>query len=321
MEKLKLAIDVGGTKIAYGLLNEKNEITYRYQTLTPLEIMPEEFTQKLCTEIDTVLKQAGCAQEQLAGIAVGMPSYVDYENGIVVTSGSIRHIKNYPARDILKKRFSGIPILIDNDTNMAALAEHRCGAGKGFHHMVYVALSTGLGTGFIVNDQLFRGSYGGAGESGHMLITPGKGITDGCGNPGCFMSYACGSCLVRHALLAIENGASTRMTEMVTDLSELNAKHIAEAYRQGDALGKKLIEQLIYYASLHIYNLFIAFNINCYVCGGGLTNMGDFLLERIQEQADLLNTQENQKIYIKKAALPGDNGLIGCKIALDTAFQ
>ena len=98
-----------------------------------------------------------------------------------------------------------------------------------------------------------------------MLITPGKGITDGCGNPGCFMSYACGSCLVRHALLAIENGASTRMTEMVTDLSELNAKHIAEAYRQGDALGKKLIEQLIYYASLLIYNLFIAFNINCYV--------------------------------------------------------
>ncbi len=320
MEKLKLGIDVGGTKIAYGLLNDKNEILFRYQTPTPLEIMPAEFTQKLYTEIDTVLKQAGCTAEQLTGIAAAMPSYVDYENGIVITSGSIRHIKNYPARDILQKKYPNIPILIDNDTNVAALAEHGCGAGRGFHHMVYVALSTGLGTGFIVNDQLFRGSYGGAGESGHMLITPGKGVTDGCGNPGCFMSYASGSCLVKHALLAIESGTETCMTEMVPDLSELTARHIADACKQGDALGQRLIEQLIYYASLHIYNLFIAFNINCYVCGGGLTNMGDFLLERIQEQVDVFNTQENQQVYIKKASLPGENGLIGCGIALDTTL-
>ncbi len=317
MSKLKLGIDVGGTKIAYGLLDEKNQIVFRDQTPTPLEIMPDELTGKLYTEIDAVLKKAHCGPEHLAGIAVGMPSYVDYENGIVVTSGSIHNIKNYPARLILQKKFPQIPIVIDGDTNMAALAEHSGGAGRGFRHMVYVALSTGQGTGFIVNNSLFRGSYGGAGESGHMIVTPGRGLTDGCGNQGCLMSWASGAYLVKHARLAIENGEKSKMTEMVSDLSELTAKHISKAYHLGDLLAERLIDQLIYYSSIHIYNLFISFNINCYVCGGGLINLGDFFLERIQKQVDDFNKQENQKIYIKKAALGGDNGLIGCGIALD----
>ncbi len=321
MNKLKLCIDVGGTKTAYGLLDDENHIVYRFQTPTPLEIMPDEFTEKIYTETDEVLKNFGCAREELSGVAVGMPSYVDYENGIVVTSGSIHNIKNYPARAVLEKKFPGIPVLIDGDTNMAALAEHYLGSGQGFPHMVYVALSTGLGTGFIIDGRLFRGSYGGAGESGHMIITPGEGLTDGCGNPGCFMSYACGSYIVKHAVNAIESGIPSSLKDMVSDLSELTAKHIAEAYKQGDSLAEKLMKQLISYSALHIYNLFIAFNINCYVCGGGLTNMGDFFLERIQEEADRLNKQENQKIYIKKAALGGDNGLLGCGIALDLALK
>lgn len=321
MEKLKLGIDVGGTKIAYGLMDDRNQIVFRYQTPTPLEITPDEFTQKLYTEIDEVLQKAEYPADRLKGISVGMPSYVDYENGMVVTSGSIHNIKNYPARDILKKKYEGIPVVIDGDTNMAALAEHRYGAGQGYRHIVYVALSTGLGTGFIINNEPFRGSYGGAGESGHMIITPGKGLTDGCGNQGCFMSYACGSYIVKHAQNAIKGGTPSMMTEMVKDLSELTAKHVAEAYQKGDSLAGQLMDQLIYYASLHIYNLFIAFNINCYVCGGGLVNMGDFFLERIQKEVDSLNKQENQQVYIKKAMLSRDSGLLGCGLALELALQ
>ena len=214
-----------------------------------------------------------------------------------------------------------MPILIDNDTNVAALAESAMGAGQGFPHMVYVAISTGLGTGFIINGDLFRGSYGGAGESGHMIITEGKGLTDGCGNPGCFMSYACGAYIVKHARIAIESGVQSSMADMVDNLEDLTAKHLSEAYKQGDSLAEKLVKQLIHYYALHIYNLFIAFNINCYVCGGGLTNMGDFLLEGIQAEVDKLNKQENQKVYIKKAALGGDMGLIGCGIALDKVLK
>ena len=127
--------------------------------------------------------------------------------------------------------------------------------------------------------------------------------------------------LMKHAVNAIEEGIPSSLKDMVSDLSELTAKHIAEAYKQGDSLAEKLMSQMIYYSALHIYNLFIAFNINCYVCGGGLTNMGDFFLERIQEEADRLNKQENQQIYIKKAALGGDNGLLGCGIALDLTLR
>ena len=317
METFKLGIDVGGTKIAYAILSTDNQILYRHQEPNDLEITCEEFTKKLFREIEITLEQSGYSVTRLLGIAIGMPSYVDYDNGIVITSGSIYKIKNYPIRDILKKEYPEIPIVVDGDTNMAALAEHKYGIGKSSKHMVYVALSTGLGTGFIVNNHLFRGSYGGAGESGHMIITPDKGLTDGCGNQGCFMSYACGSYLVKHAIKEIGKGVKTSITDLVVDLADLRAQDIVTAYQQGDKLASDLLEQLIYYASLHIYNLFIAFNINYYVCGGGLTNMGEFFLTRIQEQVDKFNQQENQKIYIKKAALGNDNGIIGCGVALD----
>ncbi len=321
MEKLKLGIDVGGTKVAYALLDADNHIVFRHQTPIHLEIMPEEFTQKMYKEIDEVLEMSGCPLENLVGIAVGMPSYVDYERGYVVTSGSIGNIKNYPARDELQKKYKNVPIVIDTDTNMAAVAESELGAGRGFPHMVYMAVSTGLGTSFIINGELFRGSYGGAGESGHMIITEGKGLTDGCGNPGCFMSYASGSYIVKHAKLAIESGVKSSMADMVDNLDDLTAKHLSEAYKQGDSLAEKLVAQLIHYYALHIYNLFIAFNINCYVCGGGLLKMGDFLLEGIEKELEKFNKQENQKIYIKKYELGGDMGLIGAGLLLDKALN
>ena len=120
MSKLKLCIDVGGTKTAYGLLDDRNHIVYRFQTPTPLEIMPGSiYRENLYERRSEVLKNFGCAREELSGVAVGMPSYVDYENGIVVTSGSIHNIQNYPARAVLEKKFPGIPVLIDGDTNMA----------------------------------------------------------------------------------------------------------------------------------------------------------------------------------------------------------
>ncbi|MCI8292464.1 MAG: ROK family protein [Hespellia sp.] len=317
MGDYRLAIDVGATKIAYGIFDEESKIIFRHRTSTPIDIMPDELTAKFYNEIDDVLERSQISLSNLRGISVGMPSYVDYDHGFVVTSGGIHNIKNYPARDVLEKKYPNTRIVIDGDTNMAALAEHKFGAGRGFPHMVYCALSTGLGSGFIVNNQVFRGSYGGAGETGHMLITPGEGLECGCGNRGCFMSYACGSFIAKHAQLAIQNGEQSMMSSMVSDISEITSIHLAEAYRAGDALAGRLMDQLIYYIALHIYNLFIAFNINCYVCGGGLLNMGDFFLERIRTQVDTFNKQENQKIYIKAAELGGDNGIIGCAVALE----
>lgn len=317
MGNYRLAIDVGATKTAYGLFDENDRIVYRHRTRTPLEITPEEFTRKLYTEIDDVLEQSHTPLSALKGIGVGMPSYVDYENGIVVTSGGIRNIKNYPAKAILTKKYPGIRIIIDGDTNMAALAEHKYGAGQGYRHMVYCALSTGLGSGFIINDELFRGSYGGAGETGHMLITPGEGLECGCGNKGCLMSYACGSFIAKHAQLAIQKGEKTIMRDMVSDISQLTSIHVAQAYQAGDDLADRLMKQMIYYIAVHIYNLFIAFNINCYVCGGGLLNIGDFFLEDIRRQVNEFNKQENQEIFIKAAELGGDNGIIGCAAALE----
>ena len=131
MEKYRLGIDVGGTKVLYGLLDETCEVKARLRTAMPEDVTPEQLTDKLEREARILLSRQGVEPGQLTGIGVGMPSYVDFERGVVISSGSIDRIRDYPARQLLEARFPGVKVLVDNDTNLAGLAEHRLGAGKG----------------------------------------------------------------------------------------------------------------------------------------------------------------------------------------------
>ncbi|WP_367924129.1 ROK family protein [uncultured Ruthenibacterium sp.] len=317
MEGDRLGIDVGGTKILYGLLDSECNVKARMRTQMPKDVTPEQLTDKIDTEARSFLQENGVDPSQLRGIGIGMPSYVDFERGIVVSSGSIDRIQNYPARDLFRERFPGVEVLVDNDTNLAALAEHRMGAGRGSRHMVYTALSTGIGSGFIINGELFRGSYGGAGESGHMLVTPGEGVMCGCGNKGCIMSYASGVMIMKHVRRAIESGEPSVMREMTQDLEELNSHHLAKAWAMGDALAVKMMDQMTHYIAVYIYNLFMSFNIGCYVCGGGLTNMGEPFMEEIRRKVAGFNHQSGQNIDIRVAQLGGDNGIIGAAMLFE----
>lgn len=317
MKEYRIAIDIGGTKIMYGLFNDNHEVIYRMRTLTPKDVTQQELTDKIHKEVMELLDKNNLTLDNIRGIGMGMPSYVDYDRGVVVTSGSMYNIKNYPAKELFTNRFPGVDILIDNDANLAALAEHRLGAGRGHKHMIYAALSTGLGCGYIINNELFRGTYGGAGESGHMLVTPGEGVLCGCGNRGCIMSYASGTMIMKHICHAIENGEPTVMKDMEDDIRKLSTVHLSKAYAMGDALAIRMIDQMVHYIGIYIYNLFISFNIGCFVCGGGLTNMGDFFMDKIREKVAFFNKQEDQEIEIKVAELGGDNGIIGAAMLFE----
>lgn len=317
MEKYRLGIDVGGTKVLYGLLDETCEVKARLRTAMPEDVTPEQLTDKLEREARILLSRQGVEPEQLTGIGVGMPSYVDFERGVVISSGSIDRIRDYPARQLLEARFPGVKVLVDNDTNLAGLAEHRLGAGKGERHMLYTALSTGIGSGFIIDGKLFRGSYGGAGESGHMLVTPGEGVLCGCGNRGCIMSYASGLMVMRHVRRRMEQGQPTLMRDMAEDPRQLTSRHLAEAADKGDELALEMMDQMTTYIAVYLYNLFMAFNIRCNVCGGGLTNLGESFFRAIRRKVDGFNHQEGQTIDIRPAQLGGDNGIIGAAMLFE----
>lgn len=311
--KYRLGIDIGGTKIAYGILNEDGVIVYRHKTATDIKAGPDAFLQTLVKDIAGILDAQDFPREDLVGMALGFPSYVDHDNGVIVMSGSMSNLRGFHARDGLNQYFPDIKTVVDNDANIAAIAEHKYGAGRGFDHMLYTAVSTGIGSGFILNGKIYRGAYGGAGESGHMLITPDEGVLCGCDNKGCFMSNAAGSMIIGHAKKAIEGGRESQLSKMVDgDLGKLSAVHINEAFQNGDALATELVDQMGYYLGIYIYNFFVSVNMNCYVLGGGMImNFGDPLMKRIRDTFDRYNHYTGQEVYIKYAELNEDIGIIG----------
>lgn len=310
--KYRLGIDIGATKIAYGLFNEDRVIVYQYKSITNANANPEEFERAILQDIDDILKRNSLAKDDIAGIAMGFPSYVDFEKGEVVFTSNMANLHHFYARDAFQKHFPYTKIVVDNDTNLAAIAESKYGAGRGFKDMLYTALSTGLGSGFIINNNIFRGSYGGAGESGHMIIMPEQGISCGCGNTGCFMSYTSGSMIARHAKKAIAEGEKSVMADLAQgDLDKITAEHLNTAYQMGDKLAEKLLDQMGYYLGIYIYNMFIGLNFNCYVFGGGLVNFGDAIMDRIRDSFNKFNHQKDQEVFFKVAELKNNFGIIG----------
>lgn len=299
-----MGIDAGGTKVAYGLFDPENRLMDREQHPTPVKADGPAFCDLLLINIDRLLSRNRLAHSDLRGIGICMPSFILYDQGYVYMTSAMVNIRDFPMRDYLASRLD-IPVVLDNDSNAAALAEYRYGAGRGSKHMVYMATSTGIGSGLILNGQLFRGSYGWAGESGHMLITPDEGIECGCGNKGCFMSWASGRYIPRQ----IRRLADYQRTSM--DLGDgLDCVALNEACKAGDALALKALDQTAHYIAVCVFNIYQLLNVNLFVFGGGLTHFGPMLYDRVRREFDRYN-HISLPVDFRFAELKQDFGIIG----------
>jgi len=303
-ELYTIGIDAGGTKVAYGLFNSAGKITDRFQHATNANANGSEFSDVLIENIKYFMSRNNLTFEQLRGVGIGMPSFIKSDTGYVFMTASMPRIKEFAMREYLEARLP-TRIMLDNDANVAALAEFRHGAGRDACHMVYVVLGTGLGSGIIIDGKVFSGSYGAAGECGHMLATPDEGVMCGCENKGCFMSYAAGKPLPEWVRLELENGVDSVLTPETA-----NGRQLLEAYNIGDALAEKLIKQMAFYIAFCLYNIYQMLNIDTYVFGGGLTGLGDVLFDRIREEFDKYNHVQFP-VHFKMAELKEDIGIIG----------
>ena len=312
--KYAIGVDVGGTKTAYGLFDPDHKLVARYQQPTVIYGTCEDICEAVVEGIHNLLAQQNLTLEDLEGVGLAFPSFVDFKAGRIQCTSNICNLKDFAARDFFEERL-GVRVVLDNDSHVAAIAEHRFGAGRGFEHMLYCAVSTGVANGIIINNHIFRGSYGAAGETGHMLITPDQGVFCGCGNQGCFMSMTSGSMIIKHILNWLAEGETSAMVEMAGGNPEnINGLILETAAKAGDPLAVRAIEQMAYYLGVWVFNLYQAFNINCYVFGGGLVKMGDFLFDRVRAQFDRLNvSQVNLPVYFKYAELGNDFGIIGAE--------
>ncbi len=312
MNNYYLGIDVGGTKAAYGLYDGNGVLAYKTEHASDKSLSSEAFFDKVISQIHTIAKDANIETGQLKGIGIGMPSFIIYNEGYIVLTSNLTKIKQFAAKEYLEQRLS-VPTFLDNDAHIAALAEHKLGAGRGQNHMLYCAVGTGISNGIIIHGNLFRGSYGWAGESGHALITPDEDFMCGCENNGCFMSHTSGSMIVKRVLREIERGKKTMMTDFEGNCGGLSCKTILDAYSKGDELAIWAVEHMARYLAIWLFNLYETLNINYFVLGGGLTNFGNLLFDKVFEQFDSYN-HNAYPVYFKFAELKENFGIRGAAL-------
>ncbi|MDR1106938.1 MAG: ROK family protein [Treponema sp.] len=310
MKEYILGVDVGGTKTAYGLFDREKNLVAERRSASDAGLSPEAFFDGVSACVKDIMAEHGIRNGQMLGVGLGMPSFIVFEKGYIVKTSNLTRIHDFPARSYLEKKLGGIPVMLDNDTHVAGLAEYRRGAGCGSGDMIYCAVSTGIASAAILGGRVLRGSYGWAGETGHQIVTPGEGIMCGCGNRGCFMSWCSGSMIVKHIQGWIASGEKTLMTELAGCAENIECRHLETAFDRNDALAARALGQMSKYLGLYLYNLYLTFNINCFVLGGGLVKMGEKLLGPARGVFDECN-HNDMEVFFRTAGLTDRSGIIG----------
>ena len=272
-----ITVDLGGTKIVAALVSAKEGISDRERILTQASEGPEAVIERMLGTIDRLLERRNMKAGDLKGICVAAASPVDMKKGIVSTPPHLPGWYAVPLRDIVRDRY-GVDTYLINDVKAAVLGEHRFGAGQGIDNLVCITLGTGIGGGIITNGKLYFGEVGGAGEVGHMTIEA-NGPRCVCGNTGCWELFVSGTAIEREVARHLVSGEASALAEIYQQNGRVTAEDVAIAARNGDVLAIRVIASSARYLGIGLVNLVNIFNPGMIIIGGGLSRMGDILLE------------------------------------------
>ena len=304
---LSVGIDIGGTKVAAGVVDEDGMILRRLQRPTPSR--SPQAVEDAIVEVVAELSR----EHHVEAVGIGAAGWVDTDQAVVRFSPHLAW-RNEPLKARLNQRI-GQPVLVDNDANAAAWAEFRFGAGRNANVMVCLTLGTGIGGALVINGRLFRGRYGMAGEFGHMGVVP-DGHWCPCGNRGCWEQYASGNSLVRDAkALLRENSpqASGLMERIGGDIDGLAGPDVTAAAMAGDQMATELISDVGTWLGRGIADLAAALDPDLFVIGGGVSAAGDLLLQPAQHAFDRTLTGRGFRppARLVIAEFRNDAGLVG----------
>lgn len=276
-----LAIDIGGTKILTGILNRDGQILVRHKEAICSTGRPEEVMNQILQMAEQIMGKINIKYTDIMGTGVGAPGPLDYINGVVLDSPNLRWSR-FALRDELNKSL-GTKLLLDKDTNVAALAEKYYGTGQNCSHFIYMTISTGIGGGIISDGKILHGQIGGAAEVGHMLVEP-VGRRCACGRRGCLEAVASGTALALDVSELIRRGEGQNILAYCPEGKEATAYELGLAARQGDVQASALINRAADYLAIGITNLVNIFNPEKVIIGGGVgIGLQDLLLPLITE--------------------------------------
>jgi glucokinase len=303
-----VGVDVGGTKIATGVVASDGTIAEALAVPTPQR--QDHFIQCILE----IVQDLRSRHPDIAAVGVGAAGMVDWP------SGHIRWAPNNSYQDLplqqLLTEGSGLPAVVENDANAAAWAEATVGAGAGLSNVIALTIGTGIGGGIILNGELQRGDTGIAGEVGHFIINPASGAQCGCGATGCLEAMAAGPALGRAGRRAAAADPAGRLTELAGGAGKVTGETVHEAAREGDPTARQLFDQLGYWLGVGIASLVNLFDPQLVILGGGLVATGDLLLTPTRESFErFVFARPHRRLpALALAQLGTDAGLIGAAL-------
>lgn len=309
-----LGIDLGGTKIAVAAVTEAGATISESRAPTRADEGPEAVTDRIAAAARETLEKIGAGAEVIESIGVGVPGQLDAERHVVLSAPNLRGWSEFPLAEELGSRLDGRPVYLENDANLAAVAEHAFGAGRGVDDLILLTLGTGVGGGIILEGELITGAHGWAGELGHLIIDA-DGPFCGMGHRGCLESLASGTAIAREARErpTARGGGFRDLAD--EDAAELTARRVAEAARQGDEACIRIFEAAGRYLGLGIASFVLALDPAVVILGGSLVQVGKPLLEPARRAArSALFPAAADRLRIVTTDLEGRAGVLGAAL-------
>ena len=282
-EGLYAGIDLGGTKILVLVADERGNVLGTARVPTLATQGPDSVISRIVDAVHAAAAEAKVETTALSGAGVSAPGPIDTAEGVITDPPNLPGWHNVPLARILRERL-GIPVALENDANCGALGEHMFGAGRGYKHIVFVTISTGIGGGIIIDNELYEGASGAAGEVGHIGVSV-DGPSCGAGHVGCLEAFASGTAIAARARDMIAAGGLPRTARIAEHDPPLSAKSVQMAAEQGEAEAAAIITSAGRYLGMGLASLINVFNPQAIILGGGLTNIGDAILGPAVETA------------------------------------
>lgn len=316
---LVAAIDMGATHLSVAVGDFSARIIQETEQSFRIDNGPEKCLDEVSQALQGIVEKCGITVKDLAAVGVSVPGPVVTDAGMVMAPPIMPGWDRFPIRDTLEKLWK-VSVTINNDADLGALGEWAYGAGRGERNLAFIKVGSGIGAGLIIDQQIYVGSTGSAGEIGHLTIDK-NGPLCTCGNYGCLEAFASGSAIEIQAQKLVESGKRTLLTK--SDRHTISVSDVADAARRGDLASQEIIKRSGTFIGIAIANLINMINPSTVIIGGGVAQVGDLLTGPIRQEVRERSLRASEHaVRITTAMLGRRSSLIGALVqAINTAIH
>ena len=303
-----IGVDIGGTKVAAGLVNSEGEIL-RFDRVPMVSNSSAE--KGLDAVLSAISRVAPDSWEKIKGIGICAPGPLDPKTGVILNPPNLPCWRNFPLAEAVQKQHA-VAVKVDNDANAAALAETRWGAARGYKFVFYATIGTGIGTGIVFSEKIYHGRTGSAAEGGHVSIDY-RGPLCRCGKPGCIEILASGTAIARRAQERLSSGRNSSMLALAGGKADaVTGEIVGKAYAEGDRLAAELLSESVEMLALWLSNMVDLIDPDVIVIGGGAAALYRPLFGLLKEKTPKLSVNPRaHEIPILSARYGADSGIAG----------